>query len=68
MNIYHWLTGGLNILAGGGDFDKEVTRDAGADLKNLLLHLARGERAAGTAVNVQQAQKDAKDLQKVIML
>ncbi|XP_060594031.1 uncharacterized protein LOC132748437 isoform X2 [Ruditapes philippinarum] len=50
--------------AGGGDFDKDVTRDAGADLKNLLLNLARGERAAGTAVNMQQAQKDAKDLQK----
>ncbi|XP_053404573.1 uncharacterized protein LOC123536677 isoform X2 [Mercenaria mercenaria] len=47
---------------GGGDFDMDVTRDCGADLKNLLLHLARGERAAGTAVNIQQAQKDAKDL------
>ncbi|KAL4238967.1 Annexin A11 [Mactra antiquata] len=49
---------------GGGDFDKDITRDCGADLKTLLLELTKGLRQDGTTVNMQQAQKDAQDIQK----
>lgn len=50
---------------GGGDFDKDVTRDCGQGLKSLLLELSKGLRSEGTTVNMQQAKTDAQDIHKV---
>ena len=44
---------------------QDVTRDSSGDFKTLLTMLCQGKREPGTAVDMNQAEKDAKALAEV---
>ena len=44
---------------------QDVTRDSSGDFKNLLVMLCEGRRETATAVNMNEADKDAKSLSEV---
>ena len=53
------------ILAYKSDMDKDISGDCRGDFGDLIMELVKGEREAGSAVNKEQAQQDARELFKV---
>ena len=60
--IYNYL---LLFPAYKTDMEMDVTRDSSGQFQSLLSQMCKGERVGGSAVDMNEAQRDARELYQV---